>query len=91
VECEHFIECIRSGNTPRSDARGETNAGHAIFCAGAWADRLAVAASSGGTIVLSGMCPSSYTLPSGATFTLEGAPGTTSGFDGVKIAHGSIA
>ncbi len=40
------------------------------------------AASSGGTIVLSGMCTGSYTLPSGSAFTLEGAPGTPSGFDG---------
>jgi hypothetical protein len=38
--------------------------------------------SSDGTIVLSGMCSGSYTLSSGAAFTLEGAPGTTSGFDG---------
>ena len=42
------------------------------------------AASSGGTIVLSGMCSGSYTIPRGAAFTLEGAPGTTSGFDGVN-------
>jgi hypothetical protein len=40
------------------------------------------AASSGGTIVLSGMCSGSYMISKGAAFTLEGTPGTTSGFDG---------
>ncbi len=39
-------------------------------------------AGSGATVVLDGMCTGSYTLPAGATFTLEGAPDTTSGFDG---------
>jgi hypothetical protein len=42
-------------------------------------------ATSGGTIVLSEMCRGSYTLPRGAAFTLEGKPGTTSGFDGTGI------
>ena len=39
-------------------------------------------AGSGATVVLDGMCTGSYTLPADAAFTLEGAPGTTSGFDG---------
>jgi len=45
---------------------------------------LNAAGSGGGTLVLSGMCTGSYTLPSGAAFTLEGAPGTISGFDGAS-------
>jgi hypothetical protein len=59
---------------------GAASAGAATGCAG-----LQVAldtAGSGATVVLDGMCTGSYTLPAGATFTLEGAPGTTSGFDG---------
>jgi len=43
-------------------------------------------ASSGETIVLSEMCPGSYTLPREAAFTLEGKPSTTSGFDGAGAA-----
>ena len=39
----------------------------------------------GDVIVLKGMCDAAYTLPSGAAFTLEGKPGTTSGFDGAGI------
>jgi hypothetical protein len=39
-------------------------------------------ASAGNTVILSGMCIGSYTLPDNSAFTLEGAPGTTSGFDG---------
>lgn len=48
------------------------------------------AASSGGTIVLSGMCAGPYTIPQGAVFTLEGAPGTTSGFDGAGVTSGPL-
>ncbi len=40
----------------------------------------------GSVIVLNGMCDAAYRLPSGAAFTLEGKPGTTSGFDGTGIA-----
>jgi hypothetical protein len=39
----------------------------------------------GSVIVLGGMCKAAYTLPSGAAFTLEGAAGTTSGFDGAGV------
>ncbi len=46
--------------------------------------RINEAATSGGadTVVLTGMCKSGATLPKEASFTLRGAPGTTSGFDG---------
>lgn len=40
------------------------------------------AAASGDTVELTGLCSANYTLPAGAAFTLEAAPGTTSGFNG---------
>ncbi|MGA2471145.1 MAG: hypothetical protein ABSG64_10690 [Solirubrobacteraceae bacterium] len=43
------------------------------------------AASAGETLILRGSCSGSYTLPSGAAFTLEGATGTPSGFDGTGL------
>jgi hypothetical protein len=39
-------------------------------------------ASAGSTVILDGLCIGSYALPDNSAFTLEGAPGTTSGFDG---------
>ena len=60
---------------------GAASAGAATGCAGLQA-ALDAAGSNGTTVVLDGMCTGSYTLPASSTFTLEGAPGTTSGFDG---------
>ncbi len=47
-------------------------------------ERINEAAKSAGadTVVLNGMCKAGATLPKEASFTLQGAPGTTSGFDG---------
>jgi (S)-2-hydroxyglutarate dehydrogenase len=42
--CEVTDVDIKTRSLLLSHARGTTEAGHAIFCAGAWADRLAVAA-----------------------------------------------
>ena len=39
----------------------------------------------GAVVVLKGMCKAAYTLPAGAAFILEGAPGSTSGFDGAGV------
>jgi hypothetical protein len=60
---------------------GAASAGAATGC-GAELQTALDSAGSGATVVLDGMCTGSYTLRAGATFTLEGAPGTTSGFDG---------
>lgn len=43
------------------------------------------AATSGETIVIDGLCAGSFTLPSNTPLTLEGATGTTSGFDGQGV------
>jgi hypothetical protein len=72
---------------------GVASAGAATGCAGLQA--ALEHAGSGATVVLDGMCTGSYTLPPNATFTLEGAPGTTSGFEGngasVKPLLGNLA
>ncbi len=51
----------------------------------------------GDVIVLNGMCdaanlktPNGVSLPSESNFTLEGAPGTTSGFDGAGVTGGAL-
>lgn len=43
------------------------------------------------TVVLSGMCEGSYVLSAGSAFTLEGAPGTSSGFDGKGLSAPQLA
>jgi hypothetical protein len=72
---------------------GAASAGAATGCTGLQA--ALEHAGSGATVVLDGMCTGSYTLPANATFTLEGAPGTTSGFEGngasVKPLLGNLA
>jgi hypothetical protein len=59
---------------------GVASAGAATGCTGLQA--ALEHAGSGATVVLDGMCTGSYTLPANAAFTLEGASGTPSGFDG---------
>jgi hypothetical protein len=60
---------------------GAASAGAATGCTGLQG-ALDASGISGATVVLDEMCTGSYTLSPNATFTLEGAPGTNSGFDG---------
>jgi (S)-2-hydroxyglutarate dehydrogenase len=45
--CEVLRVDVRARSLRLTHSHGATEAGHAVFCAGAWADRLAVAAGSG--------------------------------------------
>ncbi len=51
-------------------------------------------ATAGETIVLNGMCTGAhahYTLPAVSNLTIEGASGTTSGFDGTGVANPALS